>query len=36
MIFEKLDGDCMIKPVENSREKENVPILPFGYKRNLH
>ena len=36
MIFEKLDGDCMIKPVEISREKENVPILPFGYKRNLY
>jgi hypothetical protein len=25
MIFEKLDGNCMIKPVEISREKENVP-----------
>jgi hypothetical protein len=25
MIFEKLDGDCMIKSVEISREKENVP-----------
>jgi len=25
MIFEKLDGECMIKPVEISRKKENVP-----------
>ena len=35
MIFEKLDGDCMIKPVEISREKEKVSILPFGNKLNL-
>jgi hypothetical protein len=25
MIFEKLGRDCMIKAVEISREKENVP-----------